>query len=281
MSEKEIKIAGVVGDPISHSLSPKLHGYWLKKYGIKGDYAAFHVAANELADFIGRLKKNNISGVNITLPHKEAVLKLVDKVDDVAAKIGAVNTVYFDNDGKLIGTNTDGYGFLTHLKQSVEGWDSNKGPIVIIGAGGAARAVLVSLLDDGAPEIRITNRTLSRAEALATEISDERIKVTPWEEREMALKGTTLLVNVTTLGMTGQPALDLPLDQLPKQAVVYDIVYNPLETSLLKKARERGNITVDGLGMLLHQAVPGFQAWFGIRPEVDDGLKQFLLKAIS
>jgi len=281
VSEKEIKIAGVVGDPISHSLSPKLHGYWLKKYGIKGDYTAFHVAANELADFIDRLKKNNIKGVNITVPHKENVLKLVDKVDDVAAKIGAVNTVYFDDDGNLLGTNTDGYGFLTHLKQSVKGWHSNKGPTVIIGAGGAARAVLMSLLDDGAPEIRITNRTLSRAQALATEVGDKRIKVIPWEEREKALKDAQLLVNVTTLGMTGQPALDLTLDQLPKQAVVYDIVYNPLETDLLKKAKERGNVTVDGLGMLLHQAVPGFQAWFGIRPEVDDGLKHYLLKAIS
>lgn len=281
MSEKEIKIAGVVGDPISHSLSPKLHGYWLKKYGIKGDYSAFHISANELSSFIHQLKSNGISGVNITVPHKENILKFVDIVDDVAARIGAVNTVYFNKKGKLVGTNTDGYGFLTHLKQSIIGWDSKKGPAVIIGAGGAARAILISLLDDGAPEIRITNRTFSRAEALAAEIGDERIKVIPWEKREKALKGARLLVNVTTLGMRGQPILDLALDQLPKEAVVYDIVYNPLQTTLLKKAKERGNITVDGLGMLLHQAVPGFQAWFGIRPEVDNELKQILLKAIS
>jgi len=281
MTEPHAKIAGVVGDPISHSLSPKLHGYWLKKYGINGDYAAFHVAKNELADFIGRLKPNKIEGVNLTVPHKESAMELVDKLDGSAEKIGAINTIYFDQTGKLVGANTDGYGFIKHLKQTTQKWSAKNGPVTIIGAGGAARAAIVSLLDDGVPEIRLCNRTQSRAQILANEIADERIKVVAWDEREKSLFGTALLVNVTTLGMVGQPILGLSLDNLPTDATVYDIVYNPLETELLKQARLRGNEIVDGLGMLLHQAVPGFEAWFGLTPEVDDDLRQHLLEALE
>lgn len=281
MSEPRAKIAGVVGDPISHSLSPKLHGYWLRKYGVSGDYAAYHVAKNELADFIARLKPNNIEGVNLTVPHKESAMALVDELDASAKKIGAVNTIYFDDRGKMIGANTDGYGFLKHLKQTTQKWAAENGPVTIIGAGGAARAVIVSLLDDGVPEIRLTNRTLERATSLASEIADSRIKVISWSDREDALSNVELIVNVTTLGMAGQPALELSLDKLPKEATVYDIVYNPLETDLLKRARERGNETIDGLGMLLHQAVPGFKAWFGVTPEVDAGLRDHLLGALK
>lgn len=281
MNDQVVKIAGVVGDPISHSLSPKLHGFWIKKYGVYGDYVAFHVASNELPDFIERLRTNKIEGVNLTVPHKEHALALVDKLDDTAKKIGAVNTIYFDEKGKMVGSNTDGYGFLKHLKISVSDWKSRGSKCVIIGAGGAARAAIVSLLNDGISELRLTNRTLSRAEDLALELGDTRIIVVPWESREQALINADLVVNVTTLGMTDQPELDLSLDKLPTKAVVYDIVYNPLETPLLRDARMRGNMTVDGLGMLLHQAVPGFEAWFGITPEVDQELRDYLLEALQ
>lgn len=281
MNEPRAKIAGVVGDPISHSLSPKLHGYWLKKYNIVGEYCAFHIGKNELAEFIAGLKPNNMEGVNLTVPHKETALSLVDELDASAIKIGAINTVYFNDSGKMIGANTDGYGFLKHLKQSTQKWVAENGPVTILGSGGAARAVIVSLLDDGVPEVRLTNRTLERAISLADEIDDARLKVISWNDREDALLNTELLVNVTTLGMTGHPSLDLSLDKLPKHATVYDIVYNPLETDLLRRARIRGNETIDGLGMLLHQAVPGFKAWFGVTPEVDEGLKSYMLEALK
>lgn len=281
MSEKKKIIAGVVGDPISHSLSPRLHGYWLQKYEIDGEYKAFHVVPDDLHDFVGQLKENDISGLNITVPHKETVMSLVDEIDERARKIGAVNTVCFNRQGNLVGSNTDGYGFLKHLKKSAPNWQAEMGPAVIIGAGGAARAVIVSLLEDGVPEIRLCNRTIARAENIKHELADSRVKVIKWEGREEALKGANLLVNVTTLGMSGQPGLDLSLENLPKQSIVYDIVYNPLETELIRNARRQGNDTVDGLGMLLHQAVPGFKAWFGIAPEVDDALRAHVLEALK
>jgi len=273
-------IAGVIGDPISHSLSPRLHGYWIDKYSINGEYNAYHVSPAELRVFIKSLRDNGISGVNITLPHKEEALKLVDEIDEKAKKIGAVNTIYFEKN-KIIGSNTDGIGFLAHLKQTSRIWRAENGPAVVIGAGGAARAVLVSLLEDGVPEIRLINRTKKRAERLANDISDDRICILDWDDRADALKNAALLVNVTTLGMTGQRPLELSLENLPVNACVYDIVYSPLETNLLKKARIRGNETIDGLGMLFHQAVPGFSMWFGTDPEVDKGLKEYMLKALT
>lgn len=280
MTNKEKIIAGVIGDPISHSLSPRLHGHWLSKYNINGEYKAFHVTAEELPSFIKSLSENGVAGINVTVPHKEDVLKLVDKVDEKARKIGAVNTVYFEK-GKMIGSNTDGIGFLTHLKQTTKNWKAENGPAVIIGAGGAARAALVSLLDDGVTEIRLTNRTKERAENVVKEIGDKRIRIIDWDAREDALDGAALVVNVTTLGMAGQRPLELSLDNLPKSASVYDIVYSPLETEFLKNARYRGNETIDGLGMLLHQAAPGFQKWFGVYPEVDKDLKDHILKVLS
>lgn len=280
MTNKEKIIAGVIGDPISHSLSPRLHGHWLSKYNINGEYKAFHVTAAELPSFIKSLSENGVAGINVTVPHKEDVLKLVDKVDEKARKIGAVNTVYFEK-GKMIGSNTDGIGFLTHLKQTTKNWKAENGPVVIIGAGGAARAALVSLLDDGVTEIRLTNRTKERAENVVKEIGDKRIRIIDWDAREDALDGAALVVNVTTLGMAGQRPLELSLDNLPKSASVYDIVYSPLETEFLKNARNRGNETIDGLGMLLHQAAPGFQKWFGVYPEVDKDLKDHILKVLS
>ncbi len=281
MDKEQQIIAGVVGDPVSHSLSPRLHGFWLKKYAINGDYRAFHVKPDELAIFFNSMDEKNIRGVNLTVPHKERALGLVDHVDNLARRIGAINTVYFDESKKMVGTNTDGHGFLTHLKNSAPGWRAQNGPVVIIGAGGAARAVIISLLDDGVPEIRLCNRTLERAKSLAVELGDKRIKIIPWGEKEKELIGCALLVNVTTLGMAGQPPLIINLDRLPVKAVVYDIVYTPLETDLLRQAKERGNPVVDGLGMLLHQAVPGFKAWFGITPEVDDELREYLLEVLK
>lgn len=275
------KYAGVVGDPISHSLSPFLHEFWLKKYGINGSYSAFHVTSSELPEFLKNLKKSGLNGVNLTVPHKELALELVDIVEPIAEKIGAVNTVYFNDEGKLVGTNTDGYGFLKHLKQSIPNWISNDKTALVLGAGGAARAVVVSLLEDGIGSIQICNRTLSRATSLANELDDERISVIEWDNYLNSLASTDILVNVTTLGMTGQHPLDIDIGSLPVDATVYDIVYNPLETNLLKRARARGNSTVDGLGMLLHQAAPGFEKWFGVMPEVDNDLALHLLEKLK
>jgi len=280
MRNPDVKIVGVVGDPISHSLSPRLHSYWLKKYNILGDYVPFHIAKNELPGFINSLKGDNITGINLTVPHKESAMKLVDEVDASAKKIGAVNTIYFDNKNRIIGSNTDGHGFLKNLRNSTKSWRADNCPTVIIGAGGAARAAIVSLLDVGVPEIKLINRTQERAVCLLQEIDDNRIRVIPWGGREDALSGVKLLVNATTLGMVSQPALELCLDKLPKDATVYDIIYNPIETELIKQARERGNKTVDGLGMLLHQAAVGFKAWFGVDPEVDDGIRNHLLEVL-
>ncbi len=271
---------GVVGWPISHSLSPKLHNYWLQKYGISGKYEAYAVKPEDLAAFLKKLPKKDITGLNLTVPHKEIVFPFLDEVDDVARRIGAVNMVT-RREGRLFGTNTDGYGFLTNLKEKVPSWKATDGPAVIIGAGGAARAAIVSLLDDGVPEIRLINRTRARADNLAEIYNDRRIVVSDWQDRSQKLLGAALLVNTTTLGMTGKPSLDIDLCDLPPHAVVYDIVYNPLETGLLKAARSQGNICVDGLGMLLYQAAPAFQEWFGQNPEVDIDLRQHLLRTVK
>ncbi len=274
-------VAGVVGDPISHSLSPRLHGYWLNKYNIEGEYQAFHITSGELANFLSALKNNKIRGVNLTLPHKVSGMALVDKLNESAQKIGAINTIYVDDSGMLVGTNTDGYGFLKNLEQKANNWRPQNGPVSMIGAGGAARAIIVSLLDSGVPEIRICNRTIDNAQKLTSELNDSRVKVMPWEQKDQSLEGAALLVNVTMLGMAGQAPLELDLKYLPKTAIVYDIVYHPLETALLANAKRRGNKTVDGLGMLLHQAVPGFKAWFGVEPEVDSALRTHVLEAFK
>ena len=271
---------GVVGWPISHSLSPRLHSFWLQKYDIGGEYQAYPVKPEDLGAFLKTLPEQNIIGLNLTVPHKEIVFPFLDEVDETAKKIGAVNTVIVKQ-GRLYGTNTDGYGFLTNLKENAPGWSAKDGPVVIIGAGGAARAAIVSLLDDGVPEIRLINRTRARADKLSEIYNDPRIIVCDWQERAKNLSGAALLVNTTTLGMTGQPPLDIDLSELPPSAVVYDIVYNPLETELLKQASERGNEYVDGLGMLLYQAAPAFQAWFGQMPEVDITLRHHVLRKLT
>ncbi|PCI33103.1 MAG: shikimate dehydrogenase [Alphaproteobacteria bacterium] len=278
-NQKIIK-TGVVGWPISHSLSPRLHGFWLKKYGISGDYQAYAVQPEDLGEFLKKMPEQGISGLNLTVPHKEIVFPFLDDVDETARRIGAVNVVSL-RDGRLHGTNTDGYGFLTNLKDNAPAWSAASGPVVVIGAGGAARAAIVSLLDEGVSEIRLINRTRTRADQLAEVFDDPRLVVCDWEKRSANLSGAALLVNTTILGMKGQPPLDIDLMALPPSAVVYDIVYNPLETDLLQAARARGNPVVDGLGMLLYQAAPAFEAWFGQRPEVDKILRDHVLEGFN
>jgi shikimate dehydrogenase len=270
---QSFKLAGVIGWPVAQSRSPVLHGHWLSQYGIRGAYLPLPVKPDALPDAIRGLRALGFSGCNVTIPHKLGVLKLVDRVDPVAARIGAVNTVVVQDDGTLSGFNTDAYGFLASLRDVTPNFKAGSGPAVVLGAGGAARAIVVSLLDDGATEVRLTNRTLERAQELAG-IDPSRVKVVPWESRSDALSGAALLVNTTSQGMVGYPPLDIALDALPTSAMVSDIVYNPLETPLLAAARKRGNITVDGLGMLLHQAVPAFEAFYGVRPKVSADLRR-------
>jgi shikimate dehydrogenase len=267
------KMAGVIGWPVAQSRSPVLHGHWLKQYDVAGTYLPLPVQPERLPDAIRGLRALGFSGCNVTIPHKLGVLRLVDQVDPVAARIGAVNTVVVQDDGTLSGFNTDAYGFLASLRDVRPDFKASAGPTVILGAGGAARAVAVALLDDGASEIRLTNRTLERAQELSR-IDASRIHVVAWDRRHDALDGAALLVNTTSQGMVGYPPLDLALDALPTTAMVSDIVYNPLETQLLAAARKRGNIAVDGLGMLLHQAVPAFEAFYRVRPHVSNELRR-------
>lgn len=271
------RVAGVMGWPVGHSRSPRLHGYWLEHYGIDGAYVPLPVRPGSLAQALAALSALGLAGVNLTLPHKEAALSLVGRLDPVARRIGAVNTVVVAEDGTLVGSNTDAFGFMENLRAGAPHWRASSGPAVVLGAGGAARAVGVALLDAGVPEIRFVNRTKERAEALAATM-DPRCRATDWGKREQALGAANLLVNTTSLGMTGQPSLELDLRELPEDALVNDIVYVPLETPLLRDARRRGNPVVDGLGMLLHQGRPGFKAWFGIDPAVTDGLRQALVE---
>ncbi len=272
------RLAGVVGWPIAHSRSPRLHGFWLERYGIDGAYLPFAVRPEALAPALRALPLLGLRGLNVTLPHKERALEIVDRASEEARRMGAVNTIVVGEDGALEGSNTDGYGFLQHLAASAPGYRAGAGPAVLLGAGGAARAIAVALLDAGVPELRLANRTRRRAAALAEALGPRAVPV-DWSQAGRALDGAALLVNATTLGMAGQPPLDLALDRLPAEAVVYDIVYVPLETPLLAAARRRGNPAIDGLGMLLHQARPGFAAWFGVDPEVSAELRDFMLVA--
>jgi len=271
------RIAGVIGWPVSHSRSPRLHGYWLRTYGIDGAYIPLPVKAEQFTAALRALPLLGFAGANVTVPHKEAALKVVDRSDSAARRIGAVNTIVVAPDGTLDGSNSDGFGFMENLRAGAPAWSPQAGPAVILGAGGAARAIAVALLDGGVPEIRIVNRTSDRANQLSKDIGGP-FRVYGWADRASALGDAALLVNTTTLGMSGQPALELALDRLPTMAVVNDIVYSPLETMLLAAARTRGNPVVDGLGMLLHQARPGFAAWFGVAPVVTPELRRFVLE---
>jgi shikimate dehydrogenase len=268
-------MAGVMGWPVMHSRSPKIHNYWLAKYGLAGVYVPLAIKADGLRAALRALPALGFSGCNLTIPHKEAAFDVVDRVDPVARRIGAINCVVAAPDGSLEGRNYDGFGYVQSVLDVWPGWRADAGPIAVIGAGGAARAVLVSLADRGAKEIRLVNRTPARAHALAQEFGPPLIAAR-WEDRHAALDGAAMLVNTTSQGMAGQPALDLALDKLPTSALVSDIIYIPQETPLLAAARQRGNRTVNGLGMLLNQARPAFHAWFGVMPEVTAELRAMI-----
>ncbi len=272
-----IPLAGVIGHPIAHSKSPQLHQHWLKMHGLQGYYIPMDVMSDDLENVLKTLPKMGFVGVNITVPHKEHVMQIADLITDRATLIGAANTLIFRKDGKIHADNTDGFGFIENLRQGAPDWDPKAGPAAVLGAGGAARAVVAALLDVGVPEILISNRTKVRAEKLQDDFG-KRLTVVDWVQAGNMLEDASLVVNTTSLGMMGKPDLRVPLDGLQKSAVVTDLVYAPLKTHLLLEAEAAGCTTVDGLGMLLHQAVPAFERWFGQRPEVDSAARAAALR---
>lgn len=279
MSENHRK-AAITGYPVDQSRSPLVHGYWLKKHGLDGEYGRVAVPPETAEDFFEGFKASGLIGANVTVPHKETAFAACDHLDEAAKAMGAANTLWLDEAGALCGANTDGLGFLGNLDQLAPGWDSTGGTAVVLGAGGAARAIIWALLSRGFTSVHIVNRTFEKAKVLEDQFGS-KTKAHPWDNLGTLLGETDLLVNTTALGMAGKAPLDIDLGPLPKSALVTDIVYVPLETDLLKQAASRGNPTVDGLGMLLHQAVPGFERWFGVRPEVDDGLRALVLEDLG
>ncbi len=273
-----IPLAGVIGHPIAHSRSPALHGYWLRRYGLKGHYIPIDIAPVDLGDLVRTLPRLGFVGLNVTIPHKEAILHVADIITDRAALIGAANTLIFRKDGKIHADNTDGSGFIANLRQNAPHWVPASGPAVVLGAGGAARAVIAALIEVGVPEIRLANRTRPRAEALRSDFG-AKVVVYEWVQAGNILKDAATVVNTTSLGMTGKPDFRVPLDALSARALVTDLVYTPLKTQLLIEAEAMGCTTVDGLGMLLHQAAPGFERWFGHRPDVDEATRKAVLQA--
>jgi shikimate dehydrogenase len=274
----KIPLAGVIGHPIAHSRSPALHGFWLRRYGVKGHYIPMDVAPADLETTLRHLPKIGFVGLNVTLPHKEAILKIADVISDRAALIGAANTLIFRKDGKIHADNTDGAGFVANLRQNAPHWVPAAGPAAVFGAGGAARAVVAALIEVGVPEIRISNRSRPRAEALRADFGANLV-VYDWVHAANMLEGAATVINTTSLGMAGKPEFRVPLDAIEPGAVVNDLVYNPLKTAFLAEAEQRGATIVDGLGMLLHQAAPGFERWFGPTPAVDEATRQAVLSA--
>jgi shikimate dehydrogenase len=277
MSLNRIPLAGVIGSPIAHSKSPALHTHWLKTLGIAGHYIPIDVAQEDLEHIIKTLPKMGFVGVNVTVPYKEKVMDFADLVTDRAALIGSANTLIFRKDGKIHADNTDSYGFIQNLRQKAPDWDPKAGPAAILGAGGAARAVIAALVEVGVPEILISNRTKARAEKLKADFG-KRLRVVDWVQAGNMLEEAATVINTTSLGMVGKPPLRVPLDGLQKATLVTDLVYAPLMTHLLNEANEAGCVTVDGLGMLLHQAVPAFERWFGVRPQVTDETRAAVLR---
>lgn len=274
---KQIPLAGVLGNPIAQSKSPKLHKHWLRKYGLPGDYVPLHVTEGNLEAVLRAMPRMGFVGANVTLPHKIAAMRIADQVSDRATLVGAANTLTFRDDGTIYADNTDGYGFIANLKQNAPEWNPKAGPAVILGAGGASRAIIVALADAGVSEILLSNRTRPKADALRAEFGS-RIRVVDWVQAGNVLEEAATVINATSLGMVGQAELRVPLDGLRKGTLVTDIVYSPLRTKLLEDAQAMGCVTVDGLGMLLHQGVPGFERWFGVRPEVDDDTRRAVLE---
>jgi len=268
-------LAGVMGWPVAHSRSPRIHNYWLQKHGLTGAYVLLPVAPGNLKVALPGLAALGFRGCNVTIPHKVDSMSLVHALDPNAKRMGALNTIVVQEDGSLKGFNNDGFGYIQSLLDAKPDWRADAGPVTVLGAGGAARAVVLSLADRGAKEIRLINRSPEKAQQLAEEFGAP-VKALPWSERHAALDGIALLVNTTNQGMHGNPELDLSLDALPLSALVSDVIYVPLETPLLAAARRRGNATVNGLGMLLNQARPAFHAWFGVMPEVTPELRQMV-----
>ncbi len=276
MTSETALLAGVIGTPIAHSLSPRLHGYWLKKYQINGYYIPVELASDQFEEGLRALATLGFRGVNVTLPFKEKALAIADKITDRAALIGAANTLSFRKNGSIQADNTDGHGFIANIRQNALEWEPKAGPALVLGAGGASRAVISSLLAEGVPEIRLANRTRSRADMLCEHFG-ARLKAIDWNRASSEIAEAKTVVNTTSLGMEGQPALPISLDKIRKKTLVTDIVYTPLMTDFLQAAAAKGCVTVDGLGMLLHQAAPGFENWFRQKPTVDQGLRDAVL----
>ncbi len=272
MSDARFVLAGVMGWPVAHSRSPVIHNHWIAQYGLRGTYVQLPVQPERLEDAIRGLKALGFAGCNVTVPHKVRAMEMMDELHPVARRMAAINTIVVREDGSLYGMNNDGAGWIQSLRDADPTWRADAGPALVLGAGGASRAIVVALLEEGAPEVRLTNRTRDKAEALAQEFGP-KVKVIDWKDRNAAMAGMSLLVNATTQGMHGQPALEVSLDDLPKTAMVSDAIYIPLETPLLAAARQRGHRTVNGLGMLLNQARPAFQAWTGVMPEITPALR--------
>lgn len=272
MSNQRFILAGVMGWPVAHSRSPVIHNHWIAKHGLKGAYVQLSVQPEQLGDAIRGLKALGFAGCNVTVPHKVRAMQWMDELHPVAQRMKAINTIVVREDGSLLGMNNDGAGYVQSLRDADAAWRGDTGPVLVLGSGGAARAIVVALLDEGAPEIRLANRTRDKALELAHEFGP-RVTVVDWSERSEAMAGISLLINTTTLGMHGQDPLDVRLDALPQTAMVSDAIYIPLQTPLLTAARERGHRTVNGLGMLLNQARPAFEAWFGVMPEITPELR--------
>lgn len=275
-----VRKAAITGHPVTHSRSPLVHGYWLKKHNISGSYGRLDVSPEEAVDFYRNFARSGLNGANVTVPHKEVAAAACDWLDDAACAMGAANTLWLDDTGRLCGANTDGLGFLGNLDQQAPDWDVSRESAVVLGAGGAARAVVWALLSRKFTTVHIVNRTFEKAKALVEEFGSGTI-AHGWDKLGTVLGEADLLVNTTALGMTGKAPLEIDLTPLPETALVTDIVYAPVETDLLKQAAKRGHQTVDGLGMLLHQAVPGFERWFGVRPEVDEDLRNLVLEDLG
>ena len=276
MSDSPFVLAGVMGWPVAHTRSPAIHNHWISRHGLKGAYVQLPVHPDRLEAALRGLPALGFAGCNVTVPHKVSAMHFMDELHPTAQRVAAINTIVVQPDGSLLGMNNDGAGYVQSLRDADPAWRGDAGPALVLGAGGAARAIVVALLDEGVPELRITNRTLERAQALAEAFGD-RVKVVPWAERNEAMAGISLLVNTTTQGMHGQPPLDVALDALPAAAMVSDAIYIPMETPLLAQARLRGHRTVNGLGMLLNQARPAFKAWYGVMPEITPELRAAIL----
>ena len=269
-------LAFVAGWPIGHTRSPVLHGHWLQRYGIAGHYLPLPIAPEDFEGVVRTLAKCGFVGGNVTIPHKVAAYNVADETTERAKRLGAANTIIYDSERGIVADNTDGFGFLENLRSARPNWTGTEGPATIIGAGGASRAIVAALIDIGVPEIRLSNRTKSKAEAIAEEL-DGPVSVVDWADVEGSVNGAKLIINTTSMGMQGGPPMLLTLEQMSADTLVTDAVYTPLDTPFLQLATSKGAQTVDGLGMLLHQARPGFAAWFGREPEVDDALREAVL----